>query len=236
MKKYLVAYATGEHISDGNTVDGYQMFVDGDSSEQNKTDADAFYESLLKRPDILTANVAVLEQSTDFDDLQPDTEDLMAELAKRGYCTDSLWSIDDVDRALDEVNKYRPICLELTPEQKMAALEILFGHDADKCSENDAIQAHLEENYPPEDDGIDHHPDVSFINYEGVQYPIREIYFLNSHVTLGVQSLAEAMGDPDEYNEHAEILDNQIYYYVEDSKINIPNIEMVDLLTVETRE
>ena len=70
MKKYLVVWVTKHIFLDSNKEecvlmqDHYQAFVDGD--DDNFESATNFYEDLLLKDNIYTANVCLVVQSTDY--------------------------------------------------------------------------------------------------------------------------------------------------------------------------
>lgn len=63
MKKYIVAYVIEKSLK--RYRDRYKVFVDG-TSKQNRKAAKKFYKKLLKDDRVYTANICLIEMSTDY--------------------------------------------------------------------------------------------------------------------------------------------------------------------------
>lgn len=73
------------------------------------------------------------------------TEDLERELLNRGYQTDNLWQIADVDTKFDEYKEENHTEVVLTDDQKMEILINAMSNDAVYSAIWEAIEQELEE-------------------------------------------------------------------------------------------
>ena len=68
------------------------------------------------------------------------TNQLLQELKDRGYCTSSLWHINDVGQALDNINEDEGTNHTLTDEEKVNILKNAFGFNSDKSKGNELLE------------------------------------------------------------------------------------------------
>jgi hypothetical protein len=72
------------------------------------------------------------------------------------------------------------------------------------------------------------------IEYKGKQYPTR-LFIVNNPefgenqtIRVGTYSLNSDLGDVDDYGDEEEIIDNKIYYYVDDNEIELSPEEICE--------
>jgi len=73
---------------------------------------------------------------------------------------------------------------------------------------------------------------MNSIVYKGVEYPTRLFVVDNPEfgeeqvIRIGTYSLNSDMGDAGEFGEEEELVDDQIYYYVDDNEIELSGEEI----------
>ena len=72
------------------------------------------------------------------------TEDLQSELEARGYFTNNMWQLDDVQMKIDEFNETNQTNIELNDDEKMDILIGAFGNDATYAQIWESIEAEIE--------------------------------------------------------------------------------------------
>lgn len=82
-------------------------------------------------------------------DLSTLTDDqLLLELKNRGYQTDNLWRIEDIDQNLEWFNEDRDNTVTMTDDQKMQLLIDVLSGDGTMQAINDTISDQLSDMFP----------------------------------------------------------------------------------------
>lgn len=74
---------------------------------------------------------------------------------------------------------------------------------------------------------------LSFVRYKSIDYPIRSVYFWDMNVRIATESFCKALLDEETglpTCHEAEVIDNTIFYFVQDSEIYLPEHELLQLL------
>jgi hypothetical protein len=74
------------------------------------------------------------------------TDDLLLELQKRGYYTDTLWQLEDVQNTLDLLNQEFETNIILNDEKKENILKETFNNDYIFETINDILDSTLRDN------------------------------------------------------------------------------------------
>lgn len=75
-------------------------------------------------------------------------------------------------------------------------------------------------------------PYLFYIEFNGKSYPAREVCLEDNDYTISVSSLNEALldGNGNYVSENAKNIDEDIFYYLEDSDIEKPDEEIIKIL------
>lgn len=146
------------------------------------------------------------------------TEDLTAELAKRGINTNNLWSVEDVNRVLRE--NHVPESL-LSFEQKQELLEEAIKDAGIMGQINNNLQSSIEAGLPWE---------TEIVTFEEEDYICRLLeHEAESYIKVAPLSLRTALfTELGEFkNQEAEDIDNHIAYYAEETQLAMEDEELL---------